>query len=103
MASVRGDKEAMATLGGRIRDARLARNLSQSYVASIIGVSLPTYRKIESGDGTVEFRHVAGALAVLGYADALADLVPAMEPTMTMKELLALPERKRASASKRKA
>ncbi len=91
------------TLGSRVRDARLAHNLSQSYVASIVGVSLPTYRKIESGDGTVEFRHVVGALAVLGYAEALAALIPAVDPAMTMKELLSLPERKRASASKRRA
>jgi transcriptional regulator with XRE-family HTH domain len=102
MLSIRGDREAMTTLGSRLRDARLARNLSQSYIASIVGVSLPTYRKIESGAGTVEFRHMAGALAVLGYAEALAELIPPVDPTMTMKELVSLPERKRASAAKRK-
>jgi transcriptional regulator with XRE-family HTH domain len=92
----------MAMLGSRIRDARLARNLSQSYIASILAVSLPTYRKIEAGDGTVEFRHVAGALAVLGHAEALAELLPAVDPAMTMKDLVSIPERKRASARKRK-
>jgi transcriptional regulator with XRE-family HTH domain len=101
MVSVRGDREAMATLGARIRDARLARNLSQSYIASILGVSLPTYRKIEAGDGTVEFRYVAGALAVLGHVEALAELIPAVDPSMTMKDLVSLPERKRASPRKR--
>jgi transcriptional regulator with XRE-family HTH domain len=103
MVSVLGEKETMTTLGSRIRDTRLARNLSQAHVASVVGISLPTYRKIESGDGTIEFRHVVRTLAVLGYVDAVAALVPPLDPTMTMKQLLALPERKRASTAKRKA
>lgn len=102
MVSVLGDKETMATLGTRIRDARLARNLPQAHVASVVGISLPTYRKIESGDGTIEFRHVVRTLAVLGHVDAVAALVPPVDPAMTMKQLLALPERRRASAVKRR-
>jgi transcriptional regulator with XRE-family HTH domain len=102
MVSVLGDREAIATLGSRVRDARLARNLSQAHVASIVGISLPTYRKIESGDGTIEFRHVVRTLAVLGQVDAIAALLPPVDPAITMKQLLALPERKRASTSKPK-
>ncbi len=102
MISVLGDKEATATLGSRIRDARLARNLSQVHVASIVGISLPTYRKIESGDGTIEFRHVVRTLAVLGYVDAIPALVPPVDPALTMKQLMALPERRRASTAKLK-
>ena len=102
MVSILGDKEATTTLGSRIRDARLARNLSQAHVASIVGISLPTYRKIESGDGTIEFRHVVRTLAVLGYVDAIATLVPPANPALTMKQLMALPERKHASTSKHK-
>lgn len=100
MISVLGEKEAMETLGARIRDARLARNFSQAHVASIVGVSLPTYRKIEGGNGTIEFRHVVRTLAVLGYADAVGELVPHIDPAMSMKQLMALPERKRASAAR---
>lgn len=103
MISVLGDREAIAALGSRMREARLARNLSQVHVASVAGISLPTFRKVETGDGTVEFRHVVRVLAVLGYVDAIHTLVPAVDPALTMKELMALPERKRASASKRKA
>lgn len=102
MVSVLGDREAMTTLGSRIRDARLARNLSQAHVASVVGISLPTYRKIESGDGTIEFRHVVRTLAVLGYVDAILALVPPVDPAITMKQLMSLPERKRASTSKHK-
>ena len=101
MVSVLGDKEAMKTLGSRIRDTRLARNLSQAHVASVVGISLPTYRKIESGAGTIEFRHVVRALAVLGHVDAIPGLIPPVDPAITMKQLMALPERKRASTSKR--
>lgn len=101
MISVLGEKEAMTTLGARIREARLARNLSQAHVASIVGVSLPTYRKIEDGNGTIEFRHVVRTLAVLGYAEAVSRLVPPVDPAMSMKQLMALPERKRASALRR--
>jgi transcriptional regulator with XRE-family HTH domain len=102
MLSVLGDREVLVTLGSRIRDARLARNLSQAHVASVVGISLPTYRKIESGDGTIEFRHVVRTLAVLGYVDAIIALVPTVDPSITMKQLMSLPERKRASTSKHK-
>ena len=102
MVSVLGDREVLVTLGSRIRDARLVRNLSQAHVASVVGISLPTYRKIESGDGTIEFRHVVRTLAVLGYVDAILALVPTVDPAITMKQLMSLPERKRASTSKHK-
>ena len=97
MASILGDAEAMTTLGTRICDARLARNLTQAHVASVVGITLPTYRKIESGEGTVEFRHVVRTLAVLGYVHAVSELVPPIDPTLTMQQIRELPERKRAS------
>lgn len=97
MVSVLGDKEAMATLGARIRDARLLRNWSQAHVASVLGVSLPTYRKIEQGDGRVEFRHVVRTLAVLGYAEVVTNLIQPVTPEVTMKQLMDSSHRKRAS------
>jgi transcriptional regulator with XRE-family HTH domain len=100
MISVLGEVEAMRTLGARVRQERLRRNLSQSYLARTLGVTVPTYRKIESGDGSVEFRHVAKALGVLGYVDALGNLIPEVQPELRLRDLLA-PERKRASARKR--
>ena len=41
-------------------------------------------------------------LSVFGYVDAIAALVPPVDPTITMKQLMSLPERKRASTSKPK-
>lgn len=96
MISVLGEMEAMEKLGMRMRAERLRRNLSQHYLAQTVGVTVPTYRKIESGNGRVEFRHVARALGVLGYADALAGVIPEVQPEMRLKDLLA-PERKHAS------
>lgn len=96
MISILGEVEAMRKLGQRLRRERLRRNLTQEYLARTLAVTLPTYRKIESGNGTVEFRHVARALGVLGYGEALGELIPEVQPEMRLKELLA-PERKHAS------
>jgi transcriptional regulator with XRE-family HTH domain len=101
MFSVLGDFEALEKFGIRLKALRLRRNLSQEYVAGVVGVSVPTYRKIEQGDGTVEFRHVARALGVLGLAEALGELVPETEPELRLKDLLR-PERKHASKPRRK-
>jgi transcriptional regulator with XRE-family HTH domain len=101
MISVLGDSEALGKFGTRLKALRLRRNLSQDYVAGIVGVSLPTYRKIEQGDGTVEFRHVVRALGVLGLAEALGELIPEAEPELRLKDLLR-PERKHASKPRRK-
>ncbi len=91
----------MAKLGTRLRAERLRLNLSQNHMCEVIGITIPTYRKIESGDGTVEFRHVARALGVLGFADALGELVPEARPEMRLKDLLAS-QRKHASRPRRK-
>jgi len=96
MISIRGETEAMQKIGDRIRAERLRRNLSQKHLAGLIGVTLPTFRKIESGAGTVEFRHVARTLGVLGYADALGEIVPEAQPDLRLADLLA-PQRRRAS------
>lgn len=90
----------MQKLGARVRQERLRRNLTQDYLAQMLGVTVPTYRKIESGNGSVEFRHVAKALGVLGYADALGELIPEIQPEVRLKDLLA-PDRKHASPRKK--
>jgi len=100
MFSILGDIEAMRMLGSRIRQERLRRNWSQQDLSAQVGVTLPTYRKIEKGDGSVEFRHVVKALAVLGYQDALGEIIPEQPPQLRLKDLLA-PERKHASPRKK--
>ncbi len=101
MFSILGDSEALEKFGVRLKALRLRRNLSQGYLAGVVGVSLPTYRKIEQGDGTVEFRHVARALGALGLAEALGEVIPDAEPELRLDDLLR-PERKHASKPRRK-
>jgi transcriptional regulator with XRE-family HTH domain len=96
MLSITGEKEAMKELGRRLRLHRLQQNLSQQHLAELVGISLPTYRKIEAGAGSVEFRHVARALGVLGFSEALHELIPEPEPTLKLHDLL-VPERLKAS------
>ena len=96
MISILGESEAMKELGRRLRLHRLKQNLPQQRIAELVGVSLPTYRKIEAGVGTVEFRHVAKALGVLGFSDALHDLIPEPQSDLKLSDLLA-PERLKAS------
>ena len=96
MISILGEKEAMKKLGERLHRERLRRNLSQAYLASVVKITIPTYRKIEIGDGKVEFRHVARALGFLGYSEALGNLIPESPSELKLKDLLA-PERKHAS------
>ena len=96
MFSILGEREAMKELGRRLKLHRLKQNLSQQHVADLVGISLPTYRKIESGMGSVEFRHVARALGVLGFSEALHNLIPEPETNLKLNDLLA-PERLKAS------
>ena len=74
--SAYGDAEALRAVGESIRRDRLSRNFTQQHLASLAGISLPTYRKLEQGDGTIEIRHFARVLAILGYVEHLRDLVP---------------------------
>lgn len=96
MFSILGENEAMKKLGKRIQEERLRRNLSQAYMSKVLGISIPTYRKIESGDGTVELRHAVRALGVLGYAEKLGEIIPETTPELRLRDLTA-PQRKRAS------
>ena len=96
MISIIGEKEAMKKLGRKLRLHRLQQNLSQQHVAALVGVSLPTYRKIEDGAGSVEFRHVARAIGALGFCEALHNLIPEPENNLKLNDLLA-PERRKAS------
>ena len=86
----------MKKLGRRLRAERLRRNFSQAYLAAIIKITIPTYRKIEKGEGKVEFRHVARALGFFGHDEALGNLVPEAPGELQLKDLLA-PQRKHAS------
>lgn len=72
MFSVIDSEQAMlAALGQRLRRRRLAAGEPQTRAASRIGVSVPTYRKLEQGDPTVPIGPWVRALRLYGR---LADL-----------------------------
>jgi len=87
--------EALALLGARIRDLRLGRNQTQEHITRLAGVSRPTYRKIEVGDGSVEIGIVARVVGILGFSKNLGEVVPPPEPPVDLKALMA-PARQRA-------
>jgi len=86
--SAYGDVEALAALGEAIRDDRLSRNFTQRHLADLAGISLPTYRKLERGEGTVEVRHFARVLAILGHGDRLRVLIPPVVPPLDPRALV---------------
>lgn len=55
-------------LGERLRAARLRRKLTQAMVAERVGITLPTLRKLESGDPSSSLATVIRVLQVLGLA-----------------------------------
>lgn len=59
------EKEALATLGQRLMARRIGRNESQSVFAARIGISIPTYRRMESGDPSTPMGYWIRALRLL--------------------------------------
>lgn len=58
----------LAALGGRLRAARLRRKLTQAVLAERVGVTLPTLRKMETGDPSASLATVVRVLQALGLA-----------------------------------
>ena len=69
------EESSIATLGRRIRLARLRRRLSQADIARCCDVSRKTVVCLEAGNAGVSIAVVAKVLAALGYPDRLADLL----------------------------
>lgn len=67
------DEAILATLGGRLRQHRLSRNLTQAQLASAAGVSLPTVQRVEDGASIqlATLLRVLRALDLLGGVEAL--------------------------------
>jgi len=93
--SIYGDREALILVGKRLRALRLQKNQTQAKAAKLAGISIPTYQKLESGDGTVKVGVFARVLAMRRFADRLGNIIPEPEPPVDMKALLK-PARQRA-------
>lgn len=87
----------LGSLGSRLRSERLKRNETQAVFAARIGVSVPTLRKMESGDATVLIGYWATAMDVLDRAGDLDALLAEPEDLFAKYERMNAPTRRRAS------
>jgi transcriptional regulator with XRE-family HTH domain len=69
------DRRHLATLGKRIKLARLRRNMSQADVAERAGVTRLTYQRIEAGTGTSSIALLIRVLGVFGYPARIAEIL----------------------------
>jgi transcriptional regulator with XRE-family HTH domain len=67
----------LSKFGKDVSAARRRRRLTVAMMAERIGVAKNTYSRIERGDPTVAMGAYAMALFVLGFGEALGDLVDA--------------------------
>ncbi len=68
-------KRALAKLGADIALARKKRSLTTLMMAERLGIAKSTYLKIEKGDPTVAMGAYAMTFFVLGFDDALGEIV----------------------------
>jgi transcriptional regulator with XRE-family HTH domain len=66
----------LTELGQRLRTRRLQRNEKQVSMAARIGVSIPTYRKMEQGDPTTPLGYWLRAMRLIGDPEVLLDGFP---------------------------
>jgi transcriptional regulator with XRE-family HTH domain len=66
----------LTELGRRLRARRLLRNEKQLSMAARIGVSIPTYRKMERGDPSTAIGCWVRAIRLLGDPEALQETLP---------------------------
>lgn len=89
-------KRSLSKLGADLATARRKRGLTVAMVAERVGVSKSTYTRVEKGDPTVMLGTYAMALFVLGFGDALKDIVdPGRDDTGLMLDEERLPKRVR--------
>lgn len=72
-----GLRRSLSKFGRDLARARRKRRLTAAMMAERIGVSKSTYVRIEKGDPTVAMGAYAMALFVLGFGEALGNLVDA--------------------------
>lgn len=89
-------KRALLKLGSDVALARRKRALTVEMMTERVGVAKATYLKIEKGDPTVSMGVYAMTLFVLGFPDALANLVdPGRDDTGLLLDTNRVPKRVR--------
>jgi transcriptional regulator with XRE-family HTH domain len=93
-------RRSLVKLGVDLATARKKRNLTAVMVAERLGVAKSTYLRVEKGDPTVSMGVYAMALFVLGFGDALGDIVdPRRDDQGLLLDAERLPKRVRAKKS----
>ena len=87
--------EKLQSLGSRLRAERLRRNDTQAIFSARLGISVPTLRKMESGDPGVLVGYWLAALNVLDRAGDLDAVLAAPEDLFAKYDQMktALPRR----------
>ena len=82
-----GTKRELRTLGGRIREARLRRELPQSLVAERASVSVQSVGKIESGDPSVSIGAYTMVLQSLGLLEGWGNIGDSLGDELAEEQL----------------
>ncbi len=80
-------KRELRTLGARIREARLRRELSQSLVAERASVSVQTAGKIENGDPGVSVGAYAMVLQAIGLLEGWGNIADSLGDELADEQL----------------
>jgi transcriptional regulator with XRE-family HTH domain len=95
-------RRSLTKFGADLALARRKRNLTVGMMAERLGVAKSTYLRVEKGDPTVSMGTYAMALFVLGFGDALSDLVdPRRDDQGLLLDAQRLPKRVRVKREPR--
>lgn len=92
------DQAALAELGRRIADARLARRMTQAQFAEAAGVSKRTVERLEDG-GSTQLANLIRCLRALGRLEGLERLFP--ETPINPVELLGRRSRRQRATTQK--
>ena len=93
------DIAQLRTLGARLAELRLARNLTQAEVAEEAGISKRTLERLEAGETATRLTTFLRVCRVLGLEDRLARLLPEPVASPVAQLKLQRQTRKRASGT----
>lgn len=93
-------RRSLIKLGADLATARKKRNLTTMMMAERLGVAKSTYLRAEKGDPTVSMGVYAMVLFVLGFGDALGEIVdPRRDDQGLLLDAERLPKRVRVKKS----
>jgi DNA-binding XRE family transcriptional regulator len=93
-------RRSLAKLGIDLATARKKRSLTTAMMAERLGVAKSTYLRVEKGDPTVSMGVYAMVLFVLGFGNALGEIVdPRRDDQGLLLDVERLPKRVRVKKS----